>query len=96
VGHAHLCWVDSLSLTEAVGELATAARRLIVVEEHRAAGSVASTLALMLPGHRVRGVSAASHWPSEGGTHEDVLGTLGLTVSAVLRAIDQETGKGDS
>lgn len=96
VGHAHLCWVDSLSLTEAIGALAPAARRFIIVEEHRAAGSVASTLALMLPGHRVRGVSATSHWPSEGGTHEDVLGTIGLTVPAVLRAIDEENEEGNS
>lgn len=95
VGHAHLCWVDSLSLTEAVGLIAPAVRRLIVVEEHRAAGSVASSLALMLPGHRVRSVSAASHWPSEGGTHEDVLGTLGLTVSAVLSAVDEENEEGN-
>jgi transketolase len=92
VGHAHLCWVDSASLAQAAGVLAGAARRLVVVvEEHRAAGSVASTLALMLPSHQVRSVSAASHWPSEGGTHEDVLGTLGLTLPAVLSAIDEES-----
>ncbi len=91
VGHAHLCWVDSASLAEAIGVLAATARRFVVVEEHRAAGSVASTLALMLPSHRVRSVSAASHWPSEGGAHEDVLGTLGLTLPAVLSAIDEES-----
>jgi transketolase len=82
-GHAHLCWVDAESLTAVVPRLA-AARRLIVVEEHRAAGSVASTLALMMPGHEVRGVHAGPAWPAEGGSHDDVLTALGITVSAVL------------
>jgi transketolase len=86
VGHAHLCWVDAESLAGVVPHLA-AARRLVVVEEHRAAGSVAATLALMLPGREVRSVNAGTGWPSEGGSHDEVLAALGLTVSAVLQAV---------
>jgi transketolase len=86
VGHAHLCWVDAESLAGVVPRLA-GARRLVVVEEHRAAGSVAATLALMLPGREVHGVNAGTDWPSEGGSHDETLAALGLTVSAVLQAV---------
>ncbi|MFY1690300.1 transketolase family protein [Plantactinospora sp. WMMB782] len=85
LGHAHLCWVDAESLAEVVPQLA-GARRLVVVEEHRGAGSVAATLALMLPGRDVRGVNAGTDWPTEGGSHDETLAALGLTVSAVLQA----------
>ncbi|GGL05940.1 transketolase [Sphaerisporangium melleum] len=86
LSHAHLCWVDAESLATAAAELAGSARRIVVVEEHRAAGGVASTLALMLPRHEVLGVNAGPSWPSEGGGHDDVLAALGLTVAAVLDA----------
>lgn len=86
LGHAHLCWVDADSLAGVVPQLATA-RRLVVVEEHRAAGSVAATLALMLPGRDVRSVNAGTDWPCEGGSHDETLEALGLTVSAVLQAV---------
>jgi transketolase len=86
VGHAHLCWVDAESLSDVVPHLA-GARRLVVVEEHRAAGSVAATLALMLPGREVHGVNAGTDWPSEGGSHDETLAALGLTVTAVLQAV---------
>lgn len=85
LGHAHLCWVDDESLAAVVPQLASA-RRLVVVEEHRAVGSVASALALLLPGHDVRSVNAGTAWPGEGGSHDDTLTALGLTVSAVLDA----------
>ncbi|MFC4535754.1 transketolase [Sphaerisporangium dianthi] len=88
LSHAHLCWVDFESLAQAAAELAESARRLVVVEEHRAAGSVASTLALLLPGHEVLSVNAGTSWPSEGGGHDDTLASLGLTVPAVLAAAD--------
>ncbi|GIH09805.1 transketolase [Rhizocola hellebori] len=86
LGHAHLCWVDAESLAEVLPQL-TGVRRLVVVEEHRAAGSVAATLALMLPLQEVRGVNAGTDWPSEGGSHDETLAALGLTVSAVLQAV---------
>ncbi|MEV6689897.1 transketolase [Micromonospora sp. NPDC051196] len=86
LGHAHLCWVDAESLTLALPHLASA-RRLVVVEEHRPAGSVASTLALLLPDREVRGVNAGTDWPTEGGSHDETLAALGLTTSAVLSAV---------
>jgi transketolase len=84
LAHAHLCWVDAASLAIAAGVLAQTAQRIVVVEEHRAAGSVASSLALLLPGREVHSVNAGMTWPSEGGSHDEVLGALGLTVGAVL------------
>ncbi|MDG9672848.1 transketolase [Micromonospora sp. DH14] len=86
LGHAHLCWVDEESLTLALPQLADA-RRLVVVEEHRAAGSVASTLALLLPDREVLSVNAGADWPAEGGNHDETLAALGLTTSAVLSAV---------
>ncbi|OLB78472.1 MAG: transketolase [Actinobacteria bacterium 13_2_20CM_2_71_6] len=86
LAHARLCWVDEDSLDTAADELAGAAQRLVVVEEHRAAGGIASALALRLPGREVIGVNAGSAWPAEGGDHDEVLTALGLTVTAVLAA----------
>ncbi|MGW4639059.1 transketolase family protein [Sphaerisporangium sp. NPDC004334] len=86
LSHAHLCWVDFESLSQAAAELADHARRIVVVEEHRAAGSVASTLALLLPRHEVHSVNAGPSWPSQGGSHDETLAALGLTVPAVLAA----------
>jgi transketolase len=86
LGHAHLCWVDAESLGLALHHLADVARRFVVVEEHRAAGSVASTLALMLPGHEIVSVNAGTTWPCSGGSHDDVLAAIGLTTEAVLAA----------
>jgi transketolase len=86
LAHAHLCWVDDESLALVADELAASARRLVVVEEHREAGGVASALALLLPQHEVRAVNAGPSWPSEGGGHDDILTALGLTVPAVLAA----------
>lgn len=91
LGHTHVCWVDAESLAAVAGELARAARRIVVVEEHRAAGSVAATLALMLPDREVRSVNAGHAWPSRGGSHDDVLASVGLTVDAVLDAVDTYT-----
>ncbi|MBB5136088.1 transketolase [Thermocatellispora tengchongensis] len=86
LSHAHLCWVDAESLAQAAGELAASARRIVVVEEHRGAGGVASTLALLLPGHEVLSVNAGTSWLSEGGDHDETLAALGLTAEAVLTA----------
>jgi transketolase len=86
-GHAHLCWVDDESLAGAAPSLAAAARRLVVVEESRTAGSVASALALLLPGHEIRAVDAGVRWPAGGGSHDEILAALGLTVSAVINAV---------
>jgi transketolase len=86
LGHARLCWVDDESLRRAAPELGARCRELVVVEEHREAGSVASALALMLPDIRVRAVNAGTSWPTRGGGHDDVLAQLNLTVEAVLTA----------
>ncbi|MEQ0564847.1 hypothetical protein ABJI51_37705 [Amycolatopsis sp. NEAU-NG30] len=89
LGHAHLCRVDAGHLTEAASLLRSRFRRFVVVEEHRPAGGVASSLALALPDAQVHGVGAGNRWPSHGGSHEEVLTALGLDLAAVLAAVDQ-------
>lgn len=86
LGHAHLCYLDAEPLARAATELAAAAGRLLVVEEHRPAGGIGSSLALLLPAREVRAVTAGTGWPSGGGSHEDVLAELGLDLPAVLAA----------
>ncbi|MEJ2853386.1 MULTISPECIES: transketolase family protein [unclassified Saccharothrix] len=88
LGHAHLCFVDHASLT-AVAEQLRGSRysRFVVVEEHRPTGGVASTLALLMPEVAVVGVNAGVEWPSEGGTHDEVLAGLGLDLAHVLAAV---------
>jgi transketolase len=85
--HAHLCLLDRGHLTLAAAELGRRYDRFVVVEEHRPAGGVASTLALLLPGRVVRSVDAGQRWPSHGGSHEQVLDELGLNETAVWRAL---------
>lgn len=95
LGHAHLCWIDAENLAEAAVELAATTDRLIVVEEHRAAGSVASTLALLLPRHQVHSVNAGTTWPCTGGSHDETLDSLGLTADAVLATAARTTENED-
>ncbi|MCT2592555.1 transketolase [Streptomyces sp. N2-109] len=85
--HAHLCFVDQPHLEQAAAELAGRFDRFIVVEEHRPAGSVASALALLLPGSEVRSVNAGDRWPVHGGSHEEVLNELGLNEAALWKAL---------
>ncbi|WFE20243.1 transketolase [Solwaraspora sp. WMMD937] len=85
--HAHLCLLDRAHLTLAARELARRYDRFVVVEEHRASGGTASTLALLLPGQVVRSVDAGVRWPSHGGSHQQVLDELGLNETAVWDAL---------
>ena len=94
LGHAHLCRLDPGHLAEAAEALRSRFRQFVVVEEHRPTGGVASTLALTLPDAQVRGVSAGDRWPSHGGSHEEVLGALGLDLDAVLNTVDRATDGG--
>ncbi|WP_202919171.1 transketolase family protein [Saccharothrix deserti] len=87
-GHAHLCFLDHASLSEAAEELRSSRyTRFVVVEEHRPTGGVASTLALLMPSASVVGVNAGMAWPSEGGDHGEVLGRLGLDLAHLLAVV---------
>ncbi|MGW4651718.1 transketolase family protein [Kitasatospora sp. NPDC004289] len=88
LAHAHLCYLDHEHLAEAAVQLAGRYRRFVVVEEHRAAGGVASALALLLRQATVHGVNAGQGWPSHGGDHDHVLAELGLDLPAVLAAAE--------
>ncbi|MDR7275431.1 transketolase family protein [Catenuloplanes atrovinosus] len=85
--HAHLCYLDRGNLSTAAAELSRRYERFVVVEEHRPGGGTASALALLMPGREVRSADAGDRWPSHGGSHEDVLTELGLTETAVWRAL---------
>jgi transketolase len=86
LAHAHLCYLDHESLSEAVGDLTRGHSRFVVVEEHRAAGGIAEALSLLAPECSVSGVNAGRDWPSEGGDHGEVLARLGFDLPAVLAA----------
>jgi transketolase len=91
LSHAHLCFLDHPALEAAAAELAAHATRFLVVEEHRPAGGIASSLALLLADRQVHGVNAGQKWPTTAGSHEDVLADLGLDLPAVLAAAERVT-----
>lgn len=76
--HVHLCYVDSQSLKGYIEQLKPLSDRFLVVEEHRATGSTASYLALLLPQHEVYSHHCGEQWPIYGGTHAEVLDYLGF------------------
>lgn len=88
VGHVQLGWVDGDHLAAAAVELSASADLLVVVEEHRAAGSVASTLALLARKTEVLSVNVGTSWPSTGGNHKDLIAACGLTVEAIRAVIN--------
>lgn len=87
LSHAHLCYLDYDHLTRASLELAQHAQQFVVVEEHRPMEGVASALSLLMPTASVRGVNAGVTWSSSGGTHEEILADLDLTVPALLQGV---------
>ncbi|MEU8421314.1 transketolase [Micromonospora sp. NPDC048835] len=84
LSHAHLCYLDQGALAKAARHLSPKAERFVVVEEHRPGGSVAAALALLLPDREVCSVSAGEGWVSSGGSHDDILRQLGMTLPALL------------
>ncbi|QSB04158.1 transketolase family protein [Natronoglycomyces albus] len=89
LSHAQLCYLDQENLRTAAAELRESGHgRIVVVEEHRRTGGIAEALAYLLPEAHVRGVGADERWPVEGGDHAETLAQVGLTLEAVLAAID--------
>ncbi|KQO04580.1 transketolase [Paenibacillus sp. Leaf72] len=95
VNHAHLCYVDRDSLKRYKAELQAAAGTFLVVEEHRAAGGTASSLALLLPESQVYSHDCGEEWPIYGGSHADVLHYLGFGYEALTRQIAELGGDAD-
>lgn len=87
--HANLCMLDLDALRLAASSISARYRTVLVVEEHRPLGSIASTLALLMPDCRVFSFNCGNAWPHTGGTHEDVLETLGFSVHRLLELIDR-------
>ncbi|MFC4334117.1 transketolase family protein [Salininema proteolyticum] len=83
LSHAVLTYVDNESLRTAAKELSRHHSTLIVVEEHRTAGSAAEALALLLPEAEVHSVSAGDQWPAQGGDHAETLAQVGLHPAAL-------------
>ncbi|WP_341282323.1 hypothetical protein [Paenibacillus sp. FSL H8-0537] len=65
------------------------------VEEHRAAGGTASSLALLLPESRVYSHDCGEEWPIYGGSHTEVLHYLGFGYEALTRQIAELGGDAD-
>lgn len=87
--HVHLCYVDIKSLKKYIKELRKISTNFIVVEEHRMTGSVASTLALLMPECRVYSHNCGEKWPMYGGSSEDVMDYLQFGVQYVKNQIDK-------
>ncbi|MGY5957947.1 Transketolase [Kosakonia sp. BK9b] len=87
VNHLHLCYVDNASLQQIMPEIAQLPGVLIVVEEHRRAGSVAAELALSLPHKRVVAYTPNDEWPQYGGTQDEVLAGLNFSLERLLTTI---------
>lgn len=87
--HVHLCYVDIQSLKSLLEPLSELSERFLVVEEHRATGSIASYLALQLPNRQVYSHSCGEAWPIYGGSHAEVLDYLGFG----LKELEQQIGE---
>jgi len=87
VVHAHLCYVDLKSLKSYIDELKQLSDTFLVVEEHRATGSSASNLALLMPESKVYSHDCGEKWPIYGGTHKDVLDYLGFGLEPLQQQI---------
>lgn len=93
--HAHLCYVDIQSLKPYIQPLSGLADQFLVVEEHRATGSIASYLALLLPKHQVHSHHCGENWPIYGGTHAEVLDYLGFGFEPLQQQIQNILGGKD-
>ncbi|OAB33969.1 transketolase [Paenibacillus glacialis] len=87
VVHAHVCYVDLKSLKSYIDELKQISDTFLVVEEHRATGSSASALALLMPECKVYSHDCGEKWPMYGGTHQDVLDYLGFGLAHLQQQI---------
>ncbi|WP_047236431.1 transketolase family protein [Chromobacterium subtsugae] len=86
--HAHLWRLDSEALAQAAAGLA-GFDAVLVAEEHRAQGGIGSALALLLPEVRVHSFNCGEGWPGVGGSHEEVLASLGFTSESLRQRIEQ-------
>ncbi len=89
ITHIHLCYVDIKSLKTYVDELKKISYKFIVVEEHRMTGSIASTLAVLMPECRIYSHCCDEKWPMYGGSSNEVLDYLGFGVEYIEKQIDK-------
>lgn len=87
IAHIHLCYVDIGSLKNYVKELEQVSPNILIVEEHRMTGSVASTLSLLLHKSRVFTYCCDEKWPMYGGSSDDVLEYLGFGLEGLKTEI---------
>ena len=88
IDHIHLKYLDIHQLKLAIGPIASAYQELIVVEEARPQGSVASTIALNFGRDvRVSGFNCGDGWLHTGGSHEDCLEKLGFTTNRLREIV---------
>lgn len=85
LAHAHLCRLDEPALALAACGLERRCHDIVVVEEHRAMGGIGAALALLMPDCRVRSFNCGDAWPGTGGSHEDILESLGFSAAALVQ-----------
>ncbi|MBH5317593.1 transketolase [Paenibacillus sp. GSMTC-2017] len=90
--HVHLVYVDIGSLKSYVEQLSSLSDQFLVVEEHRATGSTASYLALLLPEKKIFAHHCGEQWPIFGGTHAEVLSYLGFGLDPLKNQITDIVG----
>jgi transketolase len=80
ISHVHICYIDIKNLKKYAEKLTEISNKFIVVEEHRATGSVASYLSLLLPKCKVFSHNCGEKWPEFGGQHKDILSYLNFGI----------------
>ena len=86
LNHLHLPFPDASGRAKAA-DILKMFQTVIVIEEHRSACGVGTMLQLLLPGVKVLSIGANEEWVSHGGSHEEILQSLGLSVSKILTQI---------
>ena len=86
IAHLHLPFVQKSALKNCC-DIIQDFQTLLVVEEARSFGSVASSLALLNPKQAVHSFTPNDLWPSIGGTHEEVLQKMDFTFERLQKTI---------
>jgi len=92
INHAHLVYVDKESVIRQVEQISALGQRILVVEESRLCGSVASLVALLLPKKEVHSFAVNDVWPTHGGSHQDVLDQLSFNARELMRCVSDLLG----
>jgi len=86
--HLHAPFIDRKALTF-ISTMINNYQKVVVVEEARMLGGIASSLALLNPRQQIFSFCISDIWPSFGGTHEEMLAQLGFSVTRLIEFLDK-------